>query len=114
MSFEDHDYILSLTSHLPHAVAYSIVKTAINNEDKFKDKAISMINITCTGDEKLSEELINFFNQYNRNFLFKKKKLIMLILVPVCMIKLMLMWEIMFIICFSKDMSQISRTNWRI
>ena len=40
MSFEDHDYILSLTSHLPHAIAYSIVKTAINNEDKFKDDDI--------------------------------------------------------------------------
>ena len=40
MSFDDHDYILSLTSHLPHVVAYSIVKTAINNEDKFKDDVI--------------------------------------------------------------------------
>ena len=40
MSFEDHDHVLSLTSHLPHAVAYSIVKTAINNEDKFKDDVI--------------------------------------------------------------------------
>ena len=40
MSFEDHDYVLSLTSHLPHAAAYSIVKTAINNEDKFKDDVI--------------------------------------------------------------------------
>ena len=40
MSFEDHDYVLSLTSHLPHVVAYSIVKTAINNEDKFKDDII--------------------------------------------------------------------------
>ena len=40
MSFEDHDYVLSLTSHLPHAVAYSIVKTAINNEDKFKKDVI--------------------------------------------------------------------------
>ena len=40
MSFEDHDYVLSLTSHLPHAVAYSIVRTAINNEDKFKDDVI--------------------------------------------------------------------------
>ncbi len=40
MSFEDHDYVLSLTSHLPHVVAYSIVKTAINNEDKFKNDVI--------------------------------------------------------------------------
>ena len=40
MTFEDHDYVLSLTSHLPHAVAYSIVRTAINNEDKFKNDII--------------------------------------------------------------------------
>jgi len=40
MSFEDHDYVLSLTSHLPHAVAYSIVRTAINNKDKFKKDVI--------------------------------------------------------------------------
>ena len=40
MSFEDDDYVLSLTSHLPHAVAYSIVRTAINNEEKFKNDVI--------------------------------------------------------------------------
>ena len=40
MSFEHHDYVLSLTSHLPHAVAYSIVKTAISNDNKFKDDVI--------------------------------------------------------------------------
>ena len=34
MSFEEHDHILSLTSHLPHAIAYNIVRTAINDENK--------------------------------------------------------------------------------
>ena len=40
MSIEDHDHILSLTSHLPHAVAYNIVLTAINTDQKFKDEII--------------------------------------------------------------------------
>ena len=40
MSIADHDYILALTSHLPHAVAYNIVMTAINTDDKFKNEII--------------------------------------------------------------------------
>ena len=40
MYFEQHDYVLSLTSHLPHAVAYSIVKTAINDDEKYKNDII--------------------------------------------------------------------------
>ena len=40
MSFEEHDYILSLTSHLPHAIAYNIVRSAVKNEDKSRDEVI--------------------------------------------------------------------------
>ena len=40
MSIEEHDHILALTSHLPHAVAYNLVKTAINNDEKFRDEII--------------------------------------------------------------------------
>jgi len=40
MSTDEHDHILALTSHLPHAVAYNIVKTAINNDEKFRDEII--------------------------------------------------------------------------
>ena len=32
MSARDHDKILSLTSHLPHVIAYNIVKTAMGDE----------------------------------------------------------------------------------
>ena len=40
MSAEEHDKILSLTSHLPHAIAYNIVRTVINVEDKLKQEVI--------------------------------------------------------------------------
>ena len=40
MSVEDHDKILSLTSHLPHAIAYNIVKTSMGNDEKTKNDII--------------------------------------------------------------------------
>jgi len=40
MSAEDHDKILSLTSHLPHVIAYNIVKTAMSNDDRTKNDII--------------------------------------------------------------------------
>ncbi len=40
MSDEDHDKILSFTSHLPHAIAYNIVKTSMSNDDKTKEDII--------------------------------------------------------------------------
>ena len=40
MSDEDHDKILTFTSHLPHVVAYNIVKTSMSNDEKVKDDII--------------------------------------------------------------------------
>ena len=40
MSAEAHDKILSLTSHLPHAIAYNIVRTVVNVEDKLNQEVI--------------------------------------------------------------------------
>ena len=40
MSDEDHDKILTFTSHLPHVVAYNIVKTSISHDEEVKDDII--------------------------------------------------------------------------
>ena len=40
MSAADHDKILSLTSHLPHVIAYNIVKTTTDNNEKLKTDVI--------------------------------------------------------------------------
>jgi len=34
MDAKQHDYILSITSHIPHLIAYNIVNTALNVQDK--------------------------------------------------------------------------------
>jgi len=40
MSVEDHDKIISLTSHLPHVIAYNIVKTTMNTDEKTKNDIV--------------------------------------------------------------------------
>ena len=40
MSDEDHDKILSFSSHLPHAIAYNIVQTSMSNEQETKEDII--------------------------------------------------------------------------
>ena len=40
MEPKKHDYILSITSHLPHLIAYNIVNTSLNIQDKKKSSII--------------------------------------------------------------------------
>ena len=40
MTDEDHDKILTFTSHLPHVIAYNIVKTSMSNHASVKDDII--------------------------------------------------------------------------
>ena len=40
MSDEDHDKILTFTSHLPHVVAYNMVKTSMSHDEEVKDDII--------------------------------------------------------------------------
>ena len=40
MKSEDHDKIISLTSHLPHVIAYNIVKTVMATDEKTKNDII--------------------------------------------------------------------------
>ena len=40
MTEQEHDKILSFTSHLPHAIAYNIVKTSMDHDNKVKNDII--------------------------------------------------------------------------
>ena len=40
MTDQEHDKILSFTSHLPHAIAYNIVKTSMDHDNKEKNDII--------------------------------------------------------------------------
>ena len=40
MEIKQHDYILSITSHIPHLIAYNIVNTSINLQDEKKSNII--------------------------------------------------------------------------
>ena len=36
MEAKQHDYILSITSHIPHLIAYNIVNTSLDTQDEKK------------------------------------------------------------------------------
>ena len=40
MDAKQHDYILAITSHMPHLIAYNIVKTTLNVQDKKESDVI--------------------------------------------------------------------------
>ena len=40
MAAKQHDYILSITSHIPHLIAYNIVNTSINIQDEKKSAIV--------------------------------------------------------------------------
>jgi len=40
MEAKQHDYILSITSHIPHLIAYNIVNTSLNIQDKEKSTIV--------------------------------------------------------------------------
>ena len=40
MNLKEHDHIFSITSHIPHLVAYNMVKTAMNFEKKKKSNIV--------------------------------------------------------------------------
>jgi len=46
MDAEQHDYILSITSHMPHLIAYNIVNTSINIQD---EKKVSIVKYSAGG-----------------------------------------------------------------
>jgi len=46
MDAKQHDYILSITSHIPHLIAYNIVNTSINIQD---EKEFSIVKYSAGG-----------------------------------------------------------------
>ena len=94
MSFDEHDKILSLTSHLPHAIAYNIVRTSLGSDQKVRDEVIKYsagglrdFTRIASSDPLMwrdifidnSENIIEILNQFSENIekfkeLIKQKK----------------------------------------
>ena len=50
MTMKEHDKIMSITSHLPHLIAFSIVGTAFNLDIKNKQKLIIAVSLNVRFD----------------------------------------------------------------
>tara|TARA_B100000941_G_scaffold273367_1_gene233597 strand:+ start:11213 stop:12121 length:909 start_codon:yes stop_codon:yes gene_type:complete len=94
MSFDEHDKILSLTSHLPHAIAYNIVRTSLGSDQRVRDEVIKYsagglrdFTRIASSDPLMwrdifidnSENIIEILNQFSENIekfkgLIKQKK----------------------------------------
>ena len=50
MDAKQHDFILSITSHIPHLIAYNIVNTSLNIQD---EKKLDIVKYSAGGFKRL-------------------------------------------------------------
>ncbi len=91
MKTREHDNIFSITSHLPHLVAYNLIKTALNFQQKNKNNIIKFsagglrdFSRTAASNEIMwrdiffsnDRNIINSINMFIKNLKDFKKKII--------------------------------------